>query len=807
LAGGNEITAKGGDITFDGAIAGSQLLTLNAGGTVQFNDVVRSLFGLDITARNVDAKSTLTVASGGLTIDASGTVKLNDTVTATNNGIVDIAASSNITTRNITSAGGITLTSAGGTINTDNLNSSSTSSAGGDITLKSNTGAITTGNLNSSSTSSVGGDITLKSNTGAITTGNLNSSSTSSVGGDITLTSNTRAITSGDLNSSGATSGGDVQVNAGTEITAGRISTSGETARGGNVSLNSPDDIQVSSINAEGGNRGGTVEITTKGFFQATDTFLAANGLTTSISSVGGNNGGSITIRHGGKGVTPFDVGDATTNGTRGAITNGNFTIAPPQSFPYTFRQGNIGIISVNGPTRVNNPVNPVNLTKPPSSPQNPPLSSQPENSPAPDSIDKSFSSDFAKYFGLSETSGTTLTQAQNILRGVEGATSIKPAVIYAVFVPETFTPVPASGQALEKESAQLSLLRSLTRQRSDRLELILITAEGKPIRKSVNATRAEVIYMAEQFRRTVTDVQNSSGYLAPAQQMYRWLVAPLEQDLQKLGINNLVYISDTGLRTIPLAALHDGKGFIVERYSVGLMPSLALTDTRYVDIRNSQVLAMGASEFGNNASLPAVPVELANITQIWPGKSFLNQDFTLSNLKSQRAQTPFGIVHLATHAEFLPGKPANSYIQLADLKLAPMQLPSLGWTKPPVNLLVLSACRTAVGDEQVELGFAGLAVQAGVKSALASLWYVNDEGTLGLMSEFYQQLKDAPIKAEALRQAQLAMLLGKVRLQGGQLVTSDKQFPLTPALIELGNRNLSHPYYWSGFTMVGNPW
>jgi CHAT domain-containing protein len=199
--------------------------------------------------------------------------------------------------------------------------------------------------------------------------------------------------------------------------------------------------------------------------------------------------------------------------------------------------------------------------------------------------------------------------------------------------------------------------------------------------------------------------------------------------------------------------------------------------------------------------------VELANITQIWPGKSFLNQDFTLSNLKSQRAQTPFGIVHLATHAEFLPGKPANSYIQMADLKLAPMQLPSVGWTKPPVNLLVLSACRTAIGDEQVELGFAGLAVQAGVKSALASLWYVNDEGTLGLMSEFYQQLKDAPIKAEALRQAQLAMLSGKVRLQSGQLVTSDKQFPLTPALIELGNRNLSHPYYWSGFTMVGNPW
>jgi CHAT domain-containing protein len=133
--------------------------------------------------------------------------------------------------------------------------------------------------------------------------------------------------------------------------------------------------------------------------------------------------------------------------------------------------------------------------------------------------------------------------------------------------------------------------------------------------------------------------------------------------------------------------------------------------------------------------------------------------------------------------------------------------LPSLGWTKSPVDLLVLSACRTAVGDEQVELGFAGLAVQAGVKSALASLWYVNDEGTLGLMSEFYQHLKAAPIKAEALRQAQLAMLKGEVRLEGGQLFTSEGTVPLPPELAKLGNRNFTHPFYWSAFTIIGNPW
>jgi CHAT domain-containing protein len=133
--------------------------------------------------------------------------------------------------------------------------------------------------------------------------------------------------------------------------------------------------------------------------------------------------------------------------------------------------------------------------------------------------------------------------------------------------------------------------------------------------------------------------------------------------------------------------------------------------------------------------------------------------------------------------------------------------LPSLGWTKPPVDLLVLSACRTAVGDEQVELGFAGLAVQAGVKSVLASLWGVNDEGTLGLMSEFYQQLKVAPVKAEALRQAQLAMLKGEVRIEAGELVTSEGRLPLPPELARVGDQSLTHPFYWGAFTLIGNPW
>ena len=216
----------------------------------------------------------------------------------------------------------------------------------------------------------------------------------------------------------------------------------------------------------------------------------------------------------------------------------------------------------------------------------------------------------------------------------------------------------------------------------------------------------------------------------------------------------------------------------------------------------------MGAQEFKLLKPLPAVPVELSAIAdQLWQGRSFLNEEFTLGNLRQARRQQGFGILHLATHADFRPG--VSSYIQLwQDQQLTLKQLKALKLGQdPPVELLVLSACRTAFGDLESELGFAGLAVLAGVKSALGSLWYVSDEGTLALMTAFYDQLRRTPVKAEALRQAQLAMLRGDVRLENGQLITPSEQFPLTPTLASRGNRDLSHPFFGSAFTIVGNPW
>ncbi|WP_293127428.1 CHAT domain-containing protein [Microcoleus sp. bin38.metabat.b11b12b14.051] len=396
--------------------------------------------------------------------------------------------------------------------------------------------------------------------------------------------------------------------------------------------------------------------------------------------------------------------------------------------------------------------------------------------------LDKSFSQEFREYFGIN--SSDELQSPDDIkkkLAAVGAETGTKPSLIYLF-------------------------------SRSEKLDLVLVDSCGAVVHKTVpQANPEELLKLVTVFRNEITKpgVRATTSYLPSAQQLYKWMVEPLEENLKKCETDTISFVVDRGLRGMPFAALHDGKQFLIEKYNLSLMPSLNLTDTRYVDLRKSQVLAMGASQFFELNPLPAVPAEIAAISREWPGVSFLNEGFTLENLKRQHQSRPFGIIHLATHGEFRPGAPNNSFIQLWDSRLRLDQLPDLRLNNPQVNLLVLSACRTAVGDENAELGFGGLALQAGVQTAVGSLWYVSDEGTLGLMNEFYQSLKTAPIKAAALRQAQIAMLRGDVRLEGGRLRGSSRGegVELPQSLRGFADLKLSHPYYWSAFVMIGSPW
>ena len=335
-------------------------------------------------------------------------------------------------------------------------------------------------------------------------------------------------------------------------------------------------------------------------------------------------------------------------------------------------------------------------------------------------------------------------------------------------------------------------------------------------VRKTVKgASRKDTIATAAKFREQISSVRNLSGtdYKATARELYEVLIKPIEAELEANDIDVLVFSMDSGLRLLPVAALHDGEQFLVEKYAMGIVPSFGLTDTRYVSPDGGSILAMGASEFEEQQALPTMPIELETIvSNPRRGEAFLNEQFTIPNFVAQNSkENPFSIIHLGTHAEFKAGDLNDSYIQFYDDKLKIPQLQELsdrlGWntSATPIELLVLSACQTALGDEKAELGFAGLAVQAGVKSALASLWYVSDLGTLAMMGEFYDRLGGTLNKAEALRQTQLEMLQGNVKVANRQVKLSNGVNLPLPEDFPDGTLSLDHPYFWSSFTLIGN--
>ncbi|MBW4691249.1 MAG: CHAT domain-containing protein [Lyngbya sp. HA4199-MV5] len=425
-----------------------------------------------------------------------------------------------------------------------------------------------------------------------------------------------------------------------------------------------------------------------------------------------------------------------------------------------------------------------------------------------PDTPEDRFTRTFETYLGLDDTRPKKREDPRDVAQRIEKDTGAKPAFIYISFVPASLN------RAEETQTKQLQVDDAAIDRSTDQLELVMITAKGEAVRKRLpEATRTKVLTLAQQFRTEVSDPRKTRAntYMGMSRQLYQWLIAPIAPDLQARGINNLVFLMDAGLRSLPVAALNDGQTFLVEKYSVGVMPSLNLTDTRYRDIRDVKVLGLGISESTQDQPpLPAVPVEVSIlVNQLWSGRLAFNNNVTLENLKAFRKEQPFGIIHLATHADFYPGALDNSYIQLWDDKLRLDQVRQLGWNDPQIELLVLSACATALGDREAELGFGGLAVQTGVKTAVASLWYVSDAATTALMTGFYKDLRTARIKAEALRQAQIAMATGKVFLQNGRLqgIEAGEGIPLPPASLAIRDRQLSHPYYWAAFTMVGNPW
>lgn len=640
----------------------------------------------------------------------------------------------------------------------------------------------------------------------------------------VSLQSNSGNITTHTILTRNTANGGNINLNAGGTITTEQIDTTSTSGSGGHVTLNAPSTIQVESIRAEGNSAGGTIDITTEAFFQTTGNFTNLNGNTASISTVANSGTGSITIRHAGNGVTPFEIGNGSVLGTDSTITSGIFQLTPNSTYFNSYTLGNIALITRDLLQVSSSPAIPSTSTLDSTSPvrSNPgapavganlitiqeakaPLGAEDHSSTLFERLETSFSNQFKSHLNLYErvsVSPISLEAAQKTLGDVERVLAVKPGVVYVYFLPP------------ENKDTALPDPNGLNP--DDELGLLLVTHNGQRIhRKIEGVTRADVMAVAEDFSAQVTNsMSTASQYLPPAQQLYTWFITPIENELQEQQIQSLAMVMDTGLRTLPVAALHNGDEFLIERYSLGVIPSFSLTNFNpenflYTQLDDTQLLAMGASQFPSQQQLPAVPDELEMITNTFPNSEvFLNDDFTLSNLKNKVSQHDFGIVHLASHGVFESGNPRNSYIQLWDQHLQLDQVHTLGLQKANIALMVLSACNTALGDREAEYGFAGLAVNTGVQTSVASLWPISDEGTLGLMTYFYEHLQQQPVRAFALRQAQLAMVQGDLQFVDGILYGADERVLAEfPELKYHGRWNFEHPFYWSTYTLVGSPW
>ncbi|MGF1567121.1 MAG: CHAT domain-containing protein [Nodosilinea sp.] len=610
-------------------------------------------------------------------------------------------------------------------------------------------------------------------------------------GGGVSLTSPSGSITTANITTSGA----PITLTAGSTLSTGALDSHG--SNGGTVRLQAGDAIRVSSINAQGDDNGGSITALTASTFRAIGSFIDQSGLAASLSTLGGRRGGPIAI---GYGASTFTLGDPTVNGTLGAITSGSVTLGPDPSNPIIgsriFGRGQPGEVQLIAFGDI-----PIEIEDPPDPDLNEladdladEVSLISAGQVLPDEAlaiaEATLAEEFSGYFGdlIKPSEPATLAQAKATLGSIQAQTGEVPAFLYVRFNRDVNDLKPGQGA----------------------LELLLITADQDPIQVRVlNVTAEDVIKTQELLRRQITNpsLTDNTAYLATAQQLYAWIVAPLQADLDTAGVTNIGFILDAGLRTLPLAALHDGERFLIEAYSIGLIPSVGLIDATYVDLNrpSSSLVVGGASQFINQPPLLAAGVEMSAIQAFWPGTKVAETNFTVAGLQRSRQQAQ--IIHLATHAQFLRGAPDNSYLQFFDSRLHLSQVPDLGWFDPQVELVTLSACQTAMGNVEAELGFAGFALLAGAKSALASLWKVSDEATAGLMISFYQQLDPQPIKAEALRQAQLAMIRGEVYTESGQLIWPSGTLSLPPDLAVDGRQDLSHPFYWAAFTMVGSPW
>lgn len=316
-----------------------------------------------------------------------------------------------------------------------------------------------------------------------------------------------------------------------------------------------------------------------------------------------------------------------------------------------------------------------------------------------------------------------------------------------------------------------------------DRLEIILSLPQQPLLRFTTSVTASQLTETVIQLQKTLV-YRSKKTYVLPAKKVYEWLINPLISTLETNKIKTLVFVLDGVLRNVPMAALFDGNNFLVEKYNIALTPGLQLLNSVPLGERKLAVLAAGLSEarFGF-PPLDNVEGEIAQIQKQMATVVLLNDNFTENTLQQEIQYNSYPFIHVATHGQFSSNFD-DTFILASDKIIKINDLYNILENRSPqinqaIELIVLSACETATGDERAALGLAGMSVRAGARSTLASLWSINDQATSLVMKYFYQGLASQRIsKAEALRQAQLKLLK---------------------------NRWYRHPFYWAPHVLLGN--
>lgn len=319
----------------------------------------------------------------------------------------------------------------------------------------------------------------------------------------------------------------------------------------------------------------------------------------------------------------------------------------------------------------------------------------------------------------------------------------------------------------------------------NDRLVVITALPDQALKLHSYNLSRTQINQTLQILYSSLNPGYPRTQHLDLAQEVYRWIVEPLEAELQAADIQTLVFVPDSLFRNIPLSILHDGTQYIIDRYNIVLSPGLQLLPPDRA-LPQPQLLTAALTEARQGFSaLPGVQAEITRLESLFPRATTLfNETFTTQALQEQVKKRQPSILHLATHGQF-SGQAEDTFLLTWDGSIGIKELgqllqpAQLGLTHS-MDLLVMSACQTAKGDDRASLGLAGFALRSGARSTIATLWSVNDQSTAQLMTQLYQSLSDRdPLpKAEALRQAQRSLL---------------------------HNPQTSHPYFWAGFVLVGH--